>query len=279
MVAGTLLQGKVAIVTGGGGGGDGGIGRGICLAFAEQGAAVAVVDADAALAQTTAAQVQARGGRAQAIVADVTDAAQVEQMVRRVLDAYGRVDSLVNNVGDTLRIRRDFVETGPDDWDVLYRVNLLHVFLCSRAVTPHMLKQGQGGSIINISTVEAYRGMPQAAPYTAFKAAITQFTKSFALEVASQGIRVNAIAPDMINRRASEDDHWLPREQRHMIPAWVPRGRMGLPSDVAGVAVFLASGLAQFVVGATVHVDGGTLAAGGWYRTGSGGWTNRPQQP
>lgn len=124
-------------------------------------------------------------------------------MLRRTLDPFGRRNLLANKLGDSLRIQRAFVGANLADWEALYRINLLRVFLCSKAVTPQMPSQGQGGSIIKVSPLNAFRGMPQAATYTACKTAITQCAKSFALEAVRHGIRVNAIAPELINRRSS----------------------------------------------------------------------------
>jgi NAD(P)-dependent dehydrogenase (short-subunit alcohol dehydrogenase family) len=130
---------------------------------------------------------------------------------------------------------------------------------------------------VNLTTVEAFRGIPGHPVYAAFKAAVTQFSKSLALQVSGRGVRVNDIAPDVTRSRQLPYDRWLDADDVALIPGWVPLGRLGEPVDVAGVAVFLASDLAGFVTGTTVHCDGGTYAAGGWYRTRHGrGWTNRP---
>jgi NAD(P)-dependent dehydrogenase (short-subunit alcohol dehydrogenase family) len=115
--------------------------------------------------------------------------------------------------------------------------------------------------------------------YSAFKAGITGFTKSLAVEYAAHGIRVNAIAPDVTETLQVPYSTWLRDGEARMVPAWVPVGRFGTPADIAGVAVFLASELAAFVTGTTVHADGGTFAAGGWFPTEEGGWTNRPRRP
>jgi NAD(P)-dependent dehydrogenase (short-subunit alcohol dehydrogenase family) len=266
-----LLEGKVALVTGGGGG----IGRGISEAFAANGATVAVADVDEPRARATVADIAAGGGRAEAHVVDVTVPAQVEELAA----GLGPVDVLVNNVGHYLYRAADFVDTEPDEWNALYRVNLEHVFICCRAFLPGMIERGRGGSVINLSTVEAFRGKPQSAVYAAFKGGVTQFTKSLALELGVHGIRVNAIAPDLTQSVQVPYDRWVPEEQRHLIPTWVPLGRFGMPDDIAGVALFLASELSAFVTGTTVHADGGSHAAGGWFRTERGGWTNRPLAP
>ena len=269
-----LLTDQVAIVTGGGGG----IGRAISLAFAAQGAQVIVAERDHDRAQETVAAITASGGRATASIVDVQEREQVGALANAAFRWAGRVDILVNNVGDYLAAKR-FLETSESDWEALYRINLKHVFLCTQAIAPRMIARGAGGSIVNVSTVEAFRGIPNCAVYSAFKGGVTQFTKSFALEVAQHGIRVNAIAPDVTQTLQVPYDRWVPEEQRALIPLWVPLGRFGMPEDIAGAAVFLASPLSKFMTGTTVHVDGGTYAAGGWYRTARGGWTNSPLNP
>jgi NAD(P)-dependent dehydrogenase (short-subunit alcohol dehydrogenase family) len=271
----SLLTGKVAVVTGGGGG----IGRGISETFAAQGAKVVVAEIDADRAADTVAAIRAEGGDALAQVADVRERDQVDALARATLGEYGRVDVLVNNVGHYLYRGTPFLDTDEEQWKALYDVNLRHMFLCTRALAPNMIEQGDGGSIINVSTVEAFRGMPMMAVYSAFKAGVTQFTKSLALELGNDGIRVNAIAPDLTQSIQVDYDRWVPAEQEHLIPTWIPVGRFGTPADIAGVALFLASDLSAFVTGTTVHADGGSLAAGGWFRTERGGWTNRPLNP
>ena len=266
-----LLEGKVALVTGGGGG----IGRGISEAFAAHGATVAVADVDGPRARATVAHIAEHGDRAEAHVVDVTEPAQVAELAA----ALGPVDVLVNNVGHYLYRAADFVDTSEDEWEALYRVNLKHVFLCCRAFVPGMIQRARGGSVINLSTVEAFRGKPQSAVYAAFKGGVTQFTKSLALELGAHGIRVNAIAPDLTQSVQVPYDRWVPEDQQRLIPTWVPLGRFGMPDDIAGVALFLASELSAFVTGTTVHADGGSYAAGGWFRTERGGWTNRPLAP
>jgi NAD(P)-dependent dehydrogenase (short-subunit alcohol dehydrogenase family) len=270
-----MLDGKVAIVTGGGGG----IGRGISERFASEGARLLVVDIDAGRAAEAADAATEQGVDALACRVDVRERGAGETIVGTALDAFGRVDVLVNNVGHYGGGRKQFHDSTDDEWDDLYRVNLAHVFQCTRAVLPVMLGQGSGGAIVNVSTIEAFRAIPTRAVYSAFKAGITGFTRSIAVEYARHGIRVNAIAPDVTETLQVPYSKWLTPEDAERIPQWVPLGRFGQPDDVAGVALFLASDLSRFVTGTTVHVDGGTFASGGWFPTEEGGWTNRPRQP
>lgn len=265
-----LLAGRVALVTGGGGG----IGRGVSELFAANGARVIVAEIDEGRAARTVVAISEAGGDVVGEVVDVRDRAAVEKMRERV----GPVDVLVNNVGHYLGGRDGFLESDEAEWDALYRVNLHHVFLCTQVFAPAMVSVG-GGSIVNVSTVEAFRGIPSRAVYSAFKAAITGFTKSLALELGNAGVRVNAIAPDLTESLQVPYSQWVPDDQQELIPNWVPLGRFGTPADIAGCALFLASDLSAFVTGTTIHADGGSLAAGGWFRRADATWTNRPLAP
>jgi NAD(P)-dependent dehydrogenase (short-subunit alcohol dehydrogenase family) len=270
-----LLGGRVAVVTGGGGG----IGRGISTRFAAEGAAVVVAEIDAERAAETVAAIETAGGAAVAEVVDVCTPVGAAQAVERAIDAFGYIDVMVNNVGHFGGARKPFHENTDEEWDELYRVNLGHVLRGSRAALVRMLERDAGGSIVNLSTVEAFRAIPTRAVYSAFKAGITGFTRSLGVEYARHGIRVNAIAPDVVETLQVPYSRWVKPEEQHLVPTWVPLGRFGSPDDVAGAALFLASDLSRFVTGTTVHVDGGTLAAGGWFPTEGGGWTNRPRRP
>jgi 2-hydroxycyclohexanecarboxyl-CoA dehydrogenase len=267
---GPLLAGRVALVTGGGGG----IGRGISEMFAAHGARVVVAEINPERAEATVDAIRAVGGDASGEVVDVGDEAAVTELVA----AVGPVDVLVNNVGHYLPGDGDFLTSTAEEWRALYRVNLEHVFLCTRAFVPAMV-QRRRGSVINVSSVEAFRAIPRRPVYSAFKGAITQFTKSLAVELGNEGVRVNAIAPDLTETLQVPYSRWVPDEQQELIPQWVPVGRFGTPDDIAGVALFLASDLAAFVTGTTIHADGGSLAAGGWFRRPDGTWTNRPLKP
>ncbi|HZJ26218.1 MAG TPA: glucose 1-dehydrogenase, partial [Acidimicrobiia bacterium] len=265
-----LLAGRTALVTGGGGG----IGRGISERFAAEGALVVVAEIDAERAHDTVSAINAAGGEARVEVLDVRERDQVDAVAARV----GRIDALVNNVGHYGGARGGFLASDEAEWDVLYRINLYPVFVCTRAFAPAMVDAG-AGTIINLSTVEAFRGIPNRSVYSAFKAAITGFTKSLALELGPAGVRVNAIAPDLTETLQVPYSRWITEEQQELIPHWVPVGRFGTPHDIAGCALFLASDLSAFVTGTTIHADGGSLAAGGWFRRADDTWTNRPLAP
>jgi NAD(P)-dependent dehydrogenase (short-subunit alcohol dehydrogenase family) len=274
---GPLLTDRVVVVTGG----AGGIGRGIVDLCAAHGAAVVVVDRDADRTAATVAETSADGGRAVGVTIDVTAPGAAAQVVRTADDAFGGVDVLVNNVGHFLYPGRPFVESAPDEWEALHHVNLGHVLALTHAVLPGMIERGRGGSIVNLTTVEAFRGIPQHPVYAAYKAAVTQFGRSLAVEVGRHGIRVNDVAPDVTRSRQLPYERWLSEDDLARVPTWVPLGRLGEPRDTAGAVLFLASDLGAFVTGTTVHCDGGTYAAGGWYPTDHDGrgWTNRPRDP
>lgn len=269
-----LLAGKVAVVTGA----AVGIGAGIAKALAVHGAQVLVNDVDEAGARATADALTADGGAAGAVhIGDVREAEAVAGMVDAARElGGGRVDVLVNNVGE-FRPNGLFIESTEDDWQHLYALNLLHIFRVTRAFLPVMVERG-GGSIINVSSVEGFRGIPNNAVYSAFKAGAINFTRSLAAEVGVHGIRVNGIAPDLTDTPQLPLSKVLPPEVGPMIPYWVPVGRFGRPDDHGDVAVFLASEQSRFVTGQTINVDGGTLAAPGWYRRPDGsGFTNMPK--
>ncbi|WP_297595597.1 SDR family oxidoreductase [Mycobacterium sp.] len=272
-----LLADRVAVVTGGGGG----IGAATARLFARHGAHVVIADIDGELADATAAAITASGHSARAVVADVRDPDQVTHLARTVLDSYGRVDVLVNNVGHWLRHPGNFVDTDPRLWDELYQINLHHVFLLTQAFLPAMVDR-HTGTIVNVSSVEGQRGYPEDPVYAAFKAAVIAFTRSLAVQVGNRGVRVNAIAPDVTESLQVPYMQWLSAEEQTRWPQWVPVGRMGLPEDQARVILFLASDLSSFVTGHTIPTDGGTGAAGGWFRSSrrpGREWTNRPVDP
>ena len=256
------LAGKTAVVTGAGAG----IGAAIAQAFANFGACVAILDKNESRASRTAAAIRESGGDALAVAADVTRPEDVALARERVLSERGSVDVLVNNVGDFLEIVKPFLQTEEDDWSALYDVNLGQVFRCVKAFAPSMIDAGRGGSVITISSIEGYRAIPTCAVYGAFKSAIGGFVRSLAIELAPYQIKVNAIAPETTVTEQVVPDAFTKPEYRDHAEYWNPLGRWGRPDDIAGAALFLATGLSPWVTGTTIHVDGGALAAAGWYR-------------
>ena len=261
---GPLLTGRRAVVTGG----ARGIGAAIARAFAAHGATVLVVDVEPG---PDIDFDRAAGGSIESIEADVCAAP-----AHPALAAHG-ADVLVNNVGHFVRAPRPFVDDTDDQWAALHEVNLGHVLRLTHALLPGLTERG--GSIVNLTTVEAHRAIPGHSVYSAYKAALMQFTRSLSAEVGPAGVRVNAIAPDLIETPQVPYADLVPEEERASWPRWSPLGGPGTPDDVAGAALFLASDLSRFVTGTTVHVDGGTHGSGGWVPRATGGWTNRPRNP
>jgi 3-oxoacyl-[acyl-carrier protein] reductase len=263
------LDGRTAVVTGAGAG----IGRGIALGFAAFGASVVVLERVPETGTATADAIVASGGRALAVPTDVRDAAALDRAIAAAVAAFGGIDILVNNVGGTFHA--PFLEVSAKGRDALVATNLTSVFLGTATVTPHMIAGGRGGSIVNVVSSEGFRAAPGFAVYAACKAAVISFTKTMALELAAHAIRVNAIAPDIC--RTEGLDAMVTEVERERHEHLVPIGRAGIPDDIAGVALFLASDLGSYVTGVTIPVDGGTNAAGGWYRDPTtGSWTLGP---
>lgn len=245
------LDGRVAVVTGGGAG----IGRGIAAGFAEFGARVAIWEKDPQSAASAA-----REFGALECVLDVRDAEQVDAALARTIEELGTPSILVNNAGGTFH--SDLLDTSANGWDALIRSNLTQVLLCTQRVARAMVAAGTGGSIINVSSIEGTRAAPGYAAYAAAKAGVLNYTKTSALELAPHGIRVNALAPDFTLTEALAR---LSPSGGQSASNMVPLGRPGNVDEMAGAAVFLASDLSSYVTGQTLHVDGGTAAAGGWY--------------
>jgi len=249
------LSGKVAVVTGG----NGGIGLGMARGMADAGAAIAVVGRNEAKSDAAVADLRARGVKAIAVTADVTDKSAVSAMVARVTGELGRIDILVNNAGINIRKAPDALEL--EEWDSVIRTNLTSAFLCSRAVHPAMKAQG-GGKIINIGSMMSIFGASFAPAYAASKGGIVQFTRSCAVAWAADNIQANAILPGWIDtdltRRAREQINGLHRK----VLARTPAARWGEIGDFAGIAVFLASPASDFVTGTAIPVDGGFSVMG-----------------
>ena len=266
------LKGKTALITGGGAG----IGRAIGEAFALHGAKVIIADKDKNRCDATQNDFEQKGYDVMVDHTDVTLTAQVQDMMSEIEQNYGQLNILVNNVGDFLELIKPFKEFTDDEIDALFNANLNSMFKVTRAAIPLLEKSDTGGSIINISSIEAFRGIPTAVVYSAFKHAITGFTRSLALDLGPQKIRVNAIAPETTETEQVSPVAMTPEQYKDHIPRWNPSGRFGKPSDAAGCALFLASDMSAWVNGTTINLDGGALAAAGWYRTPSDNWTVAP---
>ena len=241
------LKGKIALVTGAGHG----IGREIALAIARNGAeAVVVTDVTEAVFEV-GKQIKALGAEALPIKCDVTDLKQAQGAEEQVDKKYERIDILVNNAG--IYPQKPFLEMTADDWNHVLGVNLNGVFHCTKAVLPEMIKQ-KHGRIVNIASIAgAVVGFPNLTHYSASKAAVAGFTKSLALEVAQSGITVNAVAPGPIDVGTMVPDS----EEYKQLAKTIPVGRLGLPTDIANLVVFLASDDSSFITGQCIVCDGG----------------------
>jgi NAD(P)-dependent dehydrogenase (short-subunit alcohol dehydrogenase family) len=250
-----ILEGKVAIVTGG----ARGIGLAIVKRYREEGARVVIADMDEK--SGAAAEKELGGdGEVRFVATDVGERLDVHNLLAATIDAFGDIDILVNNAG--IVHGADFLDIDEADFDRVLRVNLKGAFLCGQAVARHMVERvkngGPAGTIINMSSINDTFAIPNQVPYSVSKGGVSQLTKVMALSLAPHGIRANAIGPgsimtDMLS--AVADD----KEAKRRILSRTPLGRIGDPSEIAGVAVFLASKDSSYVTGQTIYADGGRL--------------------
>ena len=247
-----LLTDRIAVVTGGGVG----IGRGIAAGLAAFGAKVAIWERDPKSCATAAEEIGALG-----IPTDVRDSAAVDAALARTEAELGPVTILVNNAGGVFW--SGILETTENGWDALYNSTLRHVYLCTQRVARRLVEQELPGSVISVTSIEGVRAAPGYATYAAAKAGVINYTRTAALELAPHGIRVNALAPDITLTEGIMAIAPPGSEQRFSLT--VPMGRAGQVDEMAGAAVFLASEMSGYITGQTIHVDGGTQAAGGWY--------------
>ena len=249
------LDASVAIVTGGGSG----IGKSTCLAMAQAGAKVAVIDRDGAAAEAVAREIAGRGGSASAHAADVSDEAAIESLFARIAREAGGIDILVNNAG--MAIRKASVDLSREDWEKVIAVNMTGVFLCSRIAARHMIAGGKGGAIVNTASIMGLSGggLYPNISYQTSKGAVVNMTRALAVEWASHNIRVNAVAPTYVTTPFIAPLLAQP-ELIAKIKAMTPLGRLAEPDEVALAILFLASPAAGMITGHTLAVDGGFLA-------------------
>src|SRR5437868_1533970 len=251
-----LLDGKSALITGGGGG----IGRATALAFAREGARVAVADVSAEAAGETVAQVNAAGGQAISLSGDVTRDADVRAMIEGTVGAYGRLDCAFNNAGiagwHVEAAGQKTAEWSEEAFDRMIAVNLKGVWLCMKQEIRHMQDQG-GGAIVNTGSIAGLIGLPTSSAYVAAKHGVIGLTKTAALEYAEAKIRVNAVCPGFIQTQMTEDTM---RRRGEAILAQIPFRRMGQPGEIAEMVVWLCSERASYVTGAAYNVDGGWMS-------------------
>ena len=243
------LTGKVAIVTGG----NGGIGLGMATGLADAGATVVLAGRNQAKGDKAAAEL---GRGTVFIAADVTKKAQCWALVAQTVEKFGRLDILINNAG--IAIRKNPEDYSEEEWHRVMDTNMTSAFLCTQAAYPEMVKAG-GGKIINIGSVMSIMGAPHATPYATSKGAIVQFTRAIATAWAKDNIQANSVLPGWIDTELTVAARTQVPGLHESILARTPAGRWGVPADLAGIAVFLASQASNFVTGAAIPCDGGFL--------------------
>lgn len=244
-----ILKEKIAVVTGA----AKGIGKEIALLFAREGANLAICDIDLNALENTAKELKSLGREALYFQVDVSNSLDIEDMFNKILDKFKKIDILINNAGitkDALIIRMK-----EEDWDKVLAINLKGAFNCIRACSKVMLKQ-KSGKIVNIASIIGLMGNAGQANYAASKAGLIGLTKSVAKELAPRGINVNAIAPGFIQTDMTAN---LPEEIRQRLFEQIPMGKLGEPSDVANLALFLASAYSDYITGQVIKIDGGLL--------------------
>src|SRR5207248_3217374 len=242
------LKDQVAVVTGAGRN----IGEEVAKLFAAEGAKLAVVDLDKGRGERTVAAIKSSGGEAELFVTDVSKSPDVAAMVKGVVGRFGRIDILVNNVA--ISDNKSLLDISEEEWDRVMTVTLKSQFLMSKAVAQQMIAQGSGGRIVNVGSTSGWQGRPRAVAYSAAKAAIANFTRTIAVQLAPYDIRVNAIVPNKIGSPVGQDEFDPGRPVMNMLR------RAGRPAEAAKAILFLVSDDSSFIIGENLFVDGGTMA-------------------
>lgn len=250
------LEGKIALVTGAGS--PRGLGGATAMRFAEEGAFVYLTDLDAAGAETVAAGIREAGGKAEAMAQDVTSEADWDRVLAAIEKAHGRLDVLVNNAG--IAVLKPLAMLSASDWARQNSVNLDSVFHGTKRAAALMRKVGQGGSIINLSSIAGMVGVPMCGAYGAAKGGVRIFSKAIAMECAAEGIRCNSVHPGMIETAMQDVARTDNPEGFRELVATIPMKRMGEPRDIANMNLFLASDESAYITGAELVVDGGVTA-------------------
>lgn len=241
------LAGKTAVVTGS----RRGIGKAIALALAGEGASVTIADVNLEECQAVAEEIKASGGKALAVKCDISNKAEVQDMMAKTIAEFGKIDILVNNAA--YGVIKPFVRLTEEDWDSVYNVNVKGAFFCSQVAAKNMIKNG-GGRIINISSVASGGGggcPPLMAPYVSSKGGLKALSEAMAVELADFGINVNVICPGTIDSGA------VPESMKERSLRSIPKGRLGRPEDIASMVVYLASPEADYITGSVIVIDGG----------------------
>ena len=251
------LSSKVAVVTGA----ASGIGQAIAVALAREGASVVVDYVGSPDApKTTVQQIESAGGKALAVAADVSQPDQVNSLIQQAVQQFGRLDIFVNNAG--IEYKHPFTDFPVDQWNKIIAVNLTGPFLCAQAAAKQMIAQGNGGRIINISSVHQDLPMPTNAPYCATKGGLRMLMRTIAVELGPHAITVNNIGPGAVFTPIDADIEANPKLEAQLM-AEIPLGRWGKPEEIANLAVFLASDDASYITGSTYYIDGGMLRQAG----------------
>lgn len=277
-----MLTGKTALITGGGGG----IGLACAMRMAELGANIVVADIVPERCAEAAQNVEALGVKALGIQTDVMETDQLRAAIAAADEVFGRLDILVNNAGGVAY--KSFLDQSERSWRRHIDINFVSMLAATHAAAPIMAREGRGGSIINVASIEAMRAGPNVAVYAACKAAMVSFTKSMALELSGDRIRVNCIAPDHTITPGGRGNRTGPVDQsKWRVPTAeeddrmcrvIPLLREGDAAECGDLAAFLGSDMASYITGATIPIDGGTSAAMGWVRGSKGQWTQMEGQ-